>query len=190
MKAIIVSGSRNPEGQTGQAVEALKVGLEGEDAKVDVVFLPERKIELCRQCDDEGWGICRSEGRCVIEDDFEGIRQQVRDADVAVFATPVYYGELAESLRAFLDRLRRVGTFNDASREGIAGKPAIGVCVAGGMGGGAPNCAVSLERTLQQTRFDVVDMVPARRQNLKMKREILRTVGRWLAGRPTSKDEK
>jgi len=53
--------------------------------------------------------------------------------------------------------------------------------VAGGGGGGAPNCTVSLERTLQQTGFEVVDLVPARRQNLDLKKDVLRLVGRWLA---------
>ena len=35
-------------------------------------------------------------------------------------------------------------------------------------------------------RIDVVDMIPVRRQNLAMKLEVLRVVGRWLASGPTS----
>ena len=38
-----------------------------------------------------------------------------------------------------------------------------------GGGGGAPLCTVSLERVLQHCGFDVIDMVPARRQNLDAK---------------------
>jgi multimeric flavodoxin WrbA len=103
-----------------------------------------------------------------------------------VFATPVYFSDLSESLRAFLDRLRRTCIHQEAGRRGLAGKPAVGICVAGGGGGGAPACAVSLEKVLATCRFDVVDMVPARRQNLDMKLGVLRATGQWLAGCPSS----
>jgi len=53
--------------------------------------------------------------------------------------------------------------------------------VAGGGGGGAPECALILEKVLSRCGFDVVDMVPARRQNLEMKTEVLRMTGQWLA---------
>ncbi|NLT43119.1 MAG: hypothetical protein GXX93_10635, partial [Anaerolineae bacterium] len=52
-------------------------------------------------------------------------------------------------------------------------------------GGGAPNCCVSLERTLSTTGFNLVDMVPVRRQNLVHKTGVLEATGRWLnAGAP------
>jgi hypothetical protein len=40
---------------------------------------------------------------------------------------------------------------------------------------------VLLERTLGTCGFEVLDMVPVRRQNLAMKLEVLGVVGRWLA---------
>jgi multimeric flavodoxin WrbA len=121
----------------------------------------------------------------VIEDDLPSIVDRIRAADVVVFANPVYFGDLSESMRAFTDRLRRICRVQE-SRTGIEGKPAIGVCVAGGGGGGAPSCTVSLEKVLRTCGFDVVDMVPARRQNLAHKVEILKVTGRWLATCPSS----
>ena len=70
---------------------------------------------------------------------------------------------------------------NETGKEKIAGTPAVGICVAGGGGGGAPSATVSLEKVLQRCSFDVVDMVPARRQNLDLKLVLLRETGRWLA---------
>ncbi len=46
---------------------------------------------------------------------------------------------------------------------------------------GAPACVASLEKVLATCGFDVVDMVPVRRQNLDMKCEALKVVGRWFA---------
>ena len=186
MKVMVISGSRHPHGQTGQAVDALMEGLRGRGAEAELVFLPTRNIERCRQCDAAGWGACQAEGRCVIEDDFASLVQGIRSADCVAFATPVYFSDLSESLRAFLDRLRRI-TRHETGKAQIAAKPAVGICVAGGGGGGAPSCTVILERTLATCGFDVVDVIPVRRQNLTMKLGILTAVGRWLAGSPSSR---
>jgi len=180
MNVIMISGSRNPEGQTARAADAVLKGLTTAGASVERVFLPVLNIERCRQCDDNGWGLCRRAGECVIEDDFAGLVEKIRQADVVVFANPVYYGDLSESLRAFTDRLRRICS-QDAGRMGIRGKRAIGVCVAGGGGGGALECCVSLKRVLSTCGFDVVDMVPVRRQNLQAKLPRLEMLGKWLA---------
>ena len=183
MKAMVISGSRNPQGQTAQAAGALIEGLGEMGVEAELVFLPARKIERCRQCDDAGWGLCRTEGRCVIEDDFASLVQVIREAQCAAFAVPVYFSDLSESLRAFLDRLRRI-TRNDAGKTDITDKPAVGICVAGGGGGGAPACALSLQKVLATCGFDVVDIIPVRRQNLAMKLAVLKETGKCLASCP------
>jgi len=181
MKVVVVLGSRNEAGQTAGAADALIDGVEGRGGDSEKVFLPTIDVQRCRQCDQQGWGTCRSEGRCVIEDDFASVADKLRDADAVVFATPVYFSDLSESMRAFLDRLRRI-TRHEAGQAGIAGTRALGICVAGGGGGGAPACAVSLEKVLGTCGFDIVDMVPVRRQNLEMKRAVLKMTGEWLVG--------
>ena len=185
MKALLVSGSRNPDGQTAQAAQAVLEGFTASGGETESVFLPSIEIECCRQCDEKGWGICRTEGQCVIEDDLEDILAKIKAADAVIFATPVYYGDLAESMRAFTDRVRRCVTHSDDT-SGIEGKIAIGVCVAGGGGGGAPSCCATLDRVLRISGFDVVDMIPVRKQNLDVKRAQLKLVGEWLATGPSS----
>ena len=180
MQIITVLGSRNPNGQTARAANALSQGAISKGSRGEQIFLPKMKIERCRQCEDNGWGICRTEGRCVIEDDFASVVDKIKNADAVVFATPVYFGNLSESMRAFLDRLRRI-CMHKSGKDVIGGKKAIGICVAGGGGGGAPSCAVSLERVLSICGFDVLDMIPVRRQNLEMKTSILKITGEWLA---------
>lgn len=185
MKTILICGSRNPKGQTAQAADAVLGGVAKAGGSTERVFLPALKIERCRQCDDNGWGLCRKEGRCVINDDLSGLVKKMRAADAVVWATPVYYSDLSESLRAFADRLRRTCT-HEAGCASIKGKPVLGVCVAGGGGGGAPACCVSLERVLTTCGLDVVDMIPVRRQNLDAKLKILELAGQWLASNPRS----
>jgi len=181
MKVALLSGSRNPQGQTASAANALLRGVVSRGGTVESFYLPQMTIERCRQCEDNGWGTCRSEGRCTIEDDFAAVVARIRVADAIVLATPVYFGDLSESLRAFLDRLRRI-SMHEEGRSGLTDKPAIGICVAGGGGGGAPNCCLSLEKVLHTIGFDLLDVVPVRRQNLEMKLPLLEQTGAWLAG--------
>ena len=181
MDLLVVSGSRNPEGQTARAIKALVGGAAEGGCQFKTFFLPRMNLERCRQCEDHGWGLCRAEGRCIIEDDFAMLVEEIRKADAIVFATPVYFSDLSESLRAFLDRLRRVTRNNEELDRIMQGKVAIGVCVAGGGGGGAPTCAVSLEKVVSRCGFNIVDMIPVRRQNLEMKLKVLRITGEWLA---------
>ena len=179
MKVVLISGSRNPQGQTAKAAGAFLSGVAENQGVTESYFLPTMKIERCRQCEDSGWGNCRSEGLCVIEDDFTPLVQKIKEADAAVFATPVYFSDLSESMRGFLDRLRRTCK-HERGKERISGKPAVGICMAGGGGGGAPACTVSLDKILSTCGFDVIDSIPVRRQNLEKKIDILKTSGSSL----------
>jgi NAD(P)H-dependent FMN reductase len=194
MHILILSGSKNRLGQTARAIDAVSKGIVNAGGKSEIIFLPELKLERCRQCENDGWGICRREGRCIIDDDLLVLITKIDSADVIVFANPVYFGDLSESMRSFLDRLRRVYLpkmilppspgmpplpHNNA-------KSVIGICYAGGSGFGTASCGVNLERMLQTCGFDVVDMILVRRQNLDVKIPMLEMTGKWLVSKPES----
>ena len=184
MNILIVSGSRNPEGRTARAVNAVLEGAKEAGSDVELVFLPELNLERCRQCDQNGWGICKSKGRCIAEDDFNPLLEKILNSDVSVFASPVYFSDLSESLLTFLGKIRRIST-NPEAQKRIKNKPVVGSCCAGCTGNGAPDCSASLYKILFGIGFDVVDMVPVRRQNLEAKLPALNLMGKWLETKPT-----
>ena len=81
MNALILSGSRNRQGQTARVIDALCKGIANGGGNFETVFLTELNLERCRQCDADGWGLCRREGRCIVEDDFPGIVDKIDNAD-------------------------------------------------------------------------------------------------------------
>ena len=180
MRLLAIAGCRNRDGKTARAMGALLQGVPQDSSETETVFLPELKVDRCHQCEDDGWGRCRTEGLCEVTDDFSGLVDRVKEADALAFATPVFFGDLSESLRAFLERLRRTCS-HEVGKQGLSDKPAVGICVAGGGGGGAPSCTVSLEKVLSGCGFDVVDMIPVRKQNLDLKQTVLKATGQWLA---------
>jgi multimeric flavodoxin WrbA len=181
MHALILSGSRNVEGLTARCANAIVKGLSKTGVSSEIVFLPTLKIERCRQCESDGWGICRREGRCIIEDDFAMLVKKIQSSEIIVFTNPVYFSDLSESMRAFLDRLRRT-TFPQ-NKQMLKGKNTFGVCLAGGGGSGAPSACFMLERILRTIGFQVVDVMPVKRQNIDKKIPILEITGEWLAKR-------
>jgi multimeric flavodoxin WrbA len=184
MHVVMISGSRNEKGRTAQCLEAIAKGLSAGKASSESYFLPVLKLERCRQCDPDGWGQCRREGTCIIEDDFQMLVDKLKKADAAVFATPVYFRDLSDSMRVFLDRLRRISFMRkDAPMRGI---PAVQIALAGGGGGGSPNANFNMERILEMIGYDIVDAVNVRRQNFEMKLPMLEMEGKWLATKPTS----
>jgi multimeric flavodoxin WrbA len=58
-KILFLSGSKNRNGRTAGAINAIIKGAERAGAKTEIFFLPELNLEHCRQCDDDGWGVCR-----------------------------------------------------------------------------------------------------------------------------------
>ena len=194
MKMLALSGSRNHQGRTAQAIQALGEGFTKAGGSVETIFLLDLALERCRQCETDGWGICRREGRCIIEDDFASVVDKIKQADLILFATPVYFADLSEVMRSFLDRLRRVRfrTSGPGSRPaqgppgtpgipGTQGIPAVCFCLSGGGGGGGPSCMFNLERSVQGCGFNIVDMILARRQNFDLKLGVMRATGEWLA---------
>lgn len=182
MNVLILMGSSRDDGRTSQAVAALTEGLEAGGANVETVNLLGADISLCNQLGPDGFGECLTRGECKIHDGFAPLVARLRATDLAVFATPVYWGEISEITRAFIDRLRRI-CLNEKGKEGIKGKPTFALCVAGGGGGGSFHSADLLNRVLGHCDMDVIDVVPARKQNFDLKLDVLKLTGRWLASR-------
>jgi len=180
MNVLILEGSSRDGGRTAEAVAALTEGLVAGGAAVELVHLLDAKIGLCNQLGPDGFGECLAKGECKIKDGFGPLVERLRATDLAVFATPVYWGEISEITRAFIDRLRRI-CLNETGKKGIKGKRTFAFCVAGGGGGGSFHSADLLNRILGHCDMDVIDVLPARKQNFDLKLDVLRLTGRWLA---------
>ena len=169
MKIVVLSASPNTDGLTAACARAALEAAAGAAAGVDAreIRLNGAGVGLCRACGN-GWGTCRTEHRCQVEDGFQGLHQRVVEADALVLVTPVYWGEMSESAKAFTDRLRRCeASAGEASR--LKGKPVIAVAAAGGSGGGLVSCLGSMERLIQHLRARQFDLVSVNRWNREHK---------------------
>jgi multimeric flavodoxin WrbA len=177
MKVIAIQSSPNLDGLTSSLAKAVLRGVEAEGGETELIHLNKLNIKACIACED-GWGKCRNEGVCILEDDFQNLREKVAQSDVLVFATPVYWHDLSESAKIFLDRLRRCET--GKGFKTFIGKKAIGIASAGGSGKGAVRALYNLEDYLRVLGFDIFDLVPVTRFSKHHKLEMLEKAGRRL----------
>lgn len=173
-KVIVLNASPNTEGLTATCGREFLAGAEAAGAAVELVHLCQLDLKHCQQC-AQGWGACRVEGRCVIVDDFAELRAKILEADIWALATPVYFGDLSESAKAFTDRLRRCH-IGDPDKS-LAGKDFVAIAAAGGTGGGATTCLHTLDRFCQHTGQRPADFIAITRRSRVYKLPCLRAAG-------------
>lgn len=180
MRCVAIQSSPNLDGLTSSLAQAVLRGVEAEGGETELIHLNRLNIKPGIAC-DRGWGKCGDEGICVLEDDFEALRERITEADALVFATPVYWHDLSESTKVFLDRLRRCESANDF--KAFTGKRVIGIASAGGTGRGAVRALYNLEDYLRRLGFEVFDLVSVTRSSKDHKLPMLENAGRRLARR-------
>jgi len=160
MKVLIVISSQNANGLTAACGEAARQGVVDGKSPARVINLNEFNVHRCAICND-GWGICKTEHRCIRDDDFANLQGMFLAAEGYVFITPVYFGEPSETFKAFFDRLRRCeATKPDSKKSILAGKPAICIAAAGGSGDGAVHCLAEMERLVAKLGATPFDFIP------------------------------
>lgn len=164
MKVLVVMSSQNAGGLTAACGEAARQGVVDGKSPARVINLNEFNIHRCAICND-GWGTCRTEHRCVREDDFAKLQEMFDAAEGYVLITPVYFGEASETFKAFFDRLRRCEATKKAGPKSIlADKPVVCIAAAGGSGHGAIHCLSEMERLVQRLGAVPFDYIPITQQ--------------------------
>ncbi len=99
MKIVILQGSPNRRGSTYLLADSFRQGAESAGHTVEIVDAAHADVRPCTGCVH-----CGYEGPCVQKDGMEDLRRKILDADMLVFATPLYYYGMTAQLKAVVDR--------------------------------------------------------------------------------------
>jgi multimeric flavodoxin WrbA len=100
MKIVNVLGSPRPKGNSALIADRFCRAAEALGAEVQTFSLNKLKYRGCQAC-----MTCKTKlDRCVLKDDLTQVLDAIRDAQVLVMASPIYYGEVSSQLKAFIDR--------------------------------------------------------------------------------------
>ena len=113
MKIVVLTGSPRRNGNSAYLAEQFIKGAResGHDIyRYDCAF---RQVEPCRACNR-----CGMDGPCVIKDDFDELRPRLVEADMVVFATPMYYFGMSAQMKRVIDRFYAInGQIKGASKK-------------------------------------------------------------------------
>jgi multimeric flavodoxin WrbA len=168
-KILAINGShRGERGLTHVLVEQMRIGAEEDGSGFETVVLANQKINQCLGCE-----VCHTEKsylRCVFEDkdDVKSIQDRMSEADIIVYATPIYVFTMSGLMKRFIDRMNSTGDTGKlrVSKKGlffhhidpaVCSKPFVLVTVCGNIEDETSRNAVSYFRTF--SRFMDAPMV-------------------------------
>lgn len=96
---LVISTSPRKGGNSETLADAFIRGAEETGNQVEKICLYDKTVGFCKGC-----LACLKSHRCVIHDDADLIAQKMKEADVLVFATPIYYYEMCGQMKTMLDR--------------------------------------------------------------------------------------
>ena len=184
MNVLVISSSPNTDGLTSACAKAALEGIWQAGGEANEIRLNDLSIAACEACDN-GWGTCRDEHFCQVSDDFQSTHARILKADAFVFVTPVYWGELSESMKAFTDRLRRCEALR-GKESGLYHKPIMVVAAAGGSGNGMITCLACLERWIEHVHARKWDFIPVNRWSREYKLQTIRAATEAMTRNPSS----
>ena len=127
-KIIILNGAGKKNGNTAAMVKAFTDAVRANGNEVREFALQSMMIHGCLDC-----GGCRRREKdslnpCVQQDDMRDIYPAFREADVVVFASPVYWWDITGTLKTAIDRL--YASLNNIS--GLTPKETVLLMTSGG----------------------------------------------------------
>ena len=115
MKIAILNGSPKV-GNTAALVNAFAEGAKEAGHEVEILHVGKMKINGCLACE-----YChgKSEGTCIQKDDMEKVMPAYKEADMIVYASPIYYFDLTAQLSAAIQRVYAIGKPAKATKAAL-----------------------------------------------------------------------
>ncbi len=101
MKILVLNGSPRPNGNTKGMVEAFRQGAVTAGHQVNVLQVCQMKISGCLGCE---YCHTKGHGMCIQKDDMQQVYALLKEAEMLVLASPIYYHGISGQLKCAIDR--------------------------------------------------------------------------------------
>lgn len=109
---LIIKTSPRKGGNSDMLADEFAKGASMSGNAVEIVSVVGKTINFCRGC-----FVCHKNHKCVINDDAVSIAEKALNADVIVWATPVYYYCCSGQMKTLIDRLNPLFTLDYKFRD-------------------------------------------------------------------------
>lgn len=98
-KILVVLGGGRPNGNTAQLAAEFIKGAAQAGHRTELLSLNKIQVNGCTGCN-----ACRYGKPCVQKDDFNAIIPKIKEPDLIVFASPLYFWTISSKIKAFIER--------------------------------------------------------------------------------------
>ncbi len=115
MKILVLNGSPRKNGNVAGLLKKESDRLQKKNPSAEIIWenVSDLSFNFCHGC-----MACRSKGICVLpQDDAHKIENEIKECDMLIAGTPVYWGNMNGKLKCLFDRL--VGVMMGESKLGI-----------------------------------------------------------------------
>lgn len=101
MKILVLNGSPRKNGNTAKLADAFRQGAEKAGHQIIVIDICDKDIRGCKACE-----YCHGKGKgaCIQQDGMDDVYEHLKDSDMLVLASPVYYHGISGQLKCAIDR--------------------------------------------------------------------------------------
>ncbi len=111
-KVLIISTSLRNHSNSEILAHETERGAKDAGNDVEFLSLKGKNIQFCKGC-----FACQKLGKCVIKDDANAITEKMKNAEVIVWATPIYFYEMSGQMKTMIDRASSLYTSNHNFHE-------------------------------------------------------------------------
>lgn len=101
MNILVLNGSPRLKGNTKMMTDAFKEGAVSAGHNVNVIDVCRKKISGCLACE---YCHTKGSGKCIQQDDMQEVYEHLKDAEMLVIASPIYYHGISGQLKCTIDR--------------------------------------------------------------------------------------
>jgi len=101
MKVLGINASPRIGGNTAILLDKVLEGAKSNGAEVEKIILNKLRISPCQECED-----IKDDGTCIVEDDMQAIYKKIKETDILVFASPIFFGSLSAQAKMMIDRFQ------------------------------------------------------------------------------------
>ena len=94
-----ISGSPRKDANTDRMVQAVLSAARKQGSQTEFVRLYDIHLKPCVACES-----CLKKGTCVLDDDMRRLVARIRQSDLLVLGTPVYWWSASAGFKTFVDR--------------------------------------------------------------------------------------
>jgi len=121
MKVVAINASpRMDKGVIATILSPFMDGMKEAGAEIEILYT--KKLDI-KPCQGEFGCQMKTPGKCFQKDDMEMLLPKLAEADIRVFATPVYFDGMAAPLKGLWDRMMPLGDFSIELRDGHCRHP-------------------------------------------------------------------